>query len=218
MSYILHLETATKVCSVALSRDGKLLQLKEICEDGYSHGENLTLFITEVLDRESIEIKQISAISIAIGPGSYTGLRIGLSVAKGICYATGIPLIAIDSLECIHTLARLKYPEHNIIPMIDARRMEVFCSVYNSQGVLIEPIRAEIIDESSFTLIEPLICCGDGSTKLKSIWSQRLTSIDDTIVSSATAQVGLAYDKFKLNIFEDLAYIEPFYLKEFAGK
>jgi tRNA threonylcarbamoyladenosine biosynthesis protein TsaB len=132
MSYILHLETATKACSVALSKDGKLVQIKESRDEQYSHGENLTLYIQDVLGREGISPKDLDAVSLSSGPGSYTGLRIGVSVAKGLCYSLSIPLLAIDSLSCIHELAKQKYVQ-TIIPMIDARRMEVFLLRFRKQ-------------------------------------------------------------------------------------
>lgn len=118
-NYILHLETATKVCSVALSKNGVLVGIKETEEDGYSHGENLNLFIQHVLRQEGIEIKQLSAVSLASGPGSYTGLRIGAATAKGLCYALGIPMIAIDSLTSLAALGSEKYTGQNLCPVID---------------------------------------------------------------------------------------------------
>ncbi len=218
MSYILHLESATKACSVALSFEGKLKQVKEITEDNFSHGENLTLFIEEVLKQEKISAKELAAISISSGPGSYTGLRIGVSVAKGLCYALNIPLIAIDSLQCIYEIACEKHPEKTIIPMIDARRMEVFSSIYSSGGTLLKEISADIIDEDSYAQFEPFIACGDGAEKLREIWSSREITIDSTILSSAIGQVKIAFEKFQKSEYVDLAYFEPFYLKDFVGK
>lgn len=218
MSYILHLESATKACSVALSFEGKLKQVKEITEDNFSHGENLTLFIEDVLKQEKISAKELAAISISSGPGSYTGLRIGVSVAKGLCYALNIPLIAIDSLHCIYEIAREKHPEKTIIPMIDARRMEVFSSIYSSEGTLLKEISADIIEEESYAQFVPFIACGDGAEKLREIWSSREITIDSTILSSAIGQVKIAFEKFQKNDYVDLAYFEPFYLKDFVAK
>lgn len=218
MTYILHLESATKACSVALSLDGKLIQVKEITENNFSHGENLTLFIEDVLQHEKISAKELSAISISSGPGSYTGLRIGVSVAKGLCYALQIPLIAIDSLQCIYEIARKKHPEKLIIPMIDARRMEVFSSIYSTEGTLLKEISADIIDEESYVQFGKFVACGDGAEKLREIWLSREISIDSEILSSAKGQVKIAYEKFKNQEFENLAYFEPFYLKDFVGK
>ncbi len=217
MGYILHLETATKACSVALSLDGKLLQLKEVTEDGFSHGENLTVFIEEVLNSEKISIKEVKAVSLSSGPGSYTGLRIGVSVAKGLCYSLNIPLIAIDSLKCIYEMAKKVYPEKTIVSMIDARRMEVFSSIFSSKGELLKEISADVIDEKSYSDFEPFIACGDGAEKLREIWKGRNIDIDSSILSSAKAQVELAFAKFQISDFVDVAYFEPFYLKDYVA-
>lgn len=216
MTYILHIETATKICSVALSRDGKLCQLKESSDEQYSHGEKLGLFIEEVLSLEKITAKNLSAVSVASGPGSYTGLRIGVSMAKGLCYGTNIPLIAIDALTSLKELAQEKHKNQTIIPMIDARRMEVFCSVFKN-GTLIKPIAAEILDENSFSDYEPFVVVGDAVSKLKEIWANRKIILDELIVSSAKGQIKLAWEKFQLKDFENLAYFEPFYLKDFVS-
>lgn len=215
-TYILHLETATKVCSAALSLNGELRQLKEIQEDGYSHGENLTLFIEDLLKSEGIEIGQLSAVSISSGPGSYTGLRIGVSTAKGLCYALSIPLIAVDSLSAIREMALEKYPEQTIVPMIDARRMEVFSAAYDASGTILKAISADVIESDSYKEFEPFVACGDGAEKLREIWTGRNITIDGTVLSSATGQVKPAFRKFGNQEFEDVAYFEPFYLKDFV--
>lgn len=214
--YILHLETATKVCSVALSLNGKLLQLQEIEEDGYTHGEKLTLLIEAVLAAESIEVKELVAVSVSSGPGSYTGLRIGVSTAKGLCYALKIPLIAIDSLLAIQQVAKEKYPKQKIAALIDARRMEVFASIFDADDSVLKPISADIIDENSYLEWEYFVACGDGAAKLSEVWSERKITIDSTIRSSAKGQVELAYQKYLKSNFEDVAYFEPFYLKDFV--
>ena len=214
--YILHLETATKVCSVALSLNGQIKQFKEIVEAGFSHGENLTLLIEDALKSEGISVGQLSAVSIASGPGSYTGLRIGVSTAKGLCYALSIPLIAVDALISIQQNAIEKYPNQNIIPMIDARRMEVFSAVYNSKGEIIKPISADVLDENSYAEFEPFVACGDGAEKLKDLWKGREIIFASNILSSAKGQVDLAYQKYEQKAFEDVAYFEPFYLKDFV--
>jgi tRNA threonylcarbamoyladenosine biosynthesis protein TsaB len=215
-TYILHLETATKVCSVALSLNGQIKQLKEIQEAGFSHGENLTLLIEDALKSEGIKSNQLSAVSIASGPGSYTGLRIGVSTAKGLCYALSIPLIAIDALVSIQQNALEKYPNQNIIPMIDARRMEVFAAVYDSKCEILKPISADILEENSYAEFEPFVACGDGAEKLKDLWKDRNIIFATEILSSAKSQVKLAYQKFEQKAFEDVAYFEPFYLKDFV--
>lgn len=216
-SYILHLETATKVCSVALSLNGELKQLREIMEDGYAHGEKLTLLIEEVLQLEHIEIARLAAVSVSSGPGSYTGLRIGVSTAKGLCYALSIPLIAVGSLHCIQQLASEKYFMENVIPMIDARRMEVFSAVYDESGSLLKPVSADVIEADSYADYEIFVACGDGAGKLRELWKDRPNVIiDSSILSSAQGQVKLAYEKFTHGEFEDVAYFEPFYLKDFV--
>ena len=218
-TYILHIETATKVCSVALSLNGKLTASKEIEEEGYSHGENLNCFIEDVLKVAKINIKEVSAISLASGPGSYTGLRIGAATAKGLCYALDIPLIAIDALNSLAEIARVNHPDAVLCPLIDARRMEVYNSFFNVQNELIKEISADIIDESSYSEFEPFVYFGDGSEKLQEIWNDKNCSIDITIKSSAKGQIRLAHEKFAEKKFEDVAYWEPFYLKDFiAGK
>lgn len=214
--YILHLETATKSCSVALSLDGVLKQYKDLVEEGYSHGENLTLIIDEILQRENIEYSALSAISVSSGPGSYTGLRIGVSTAKGLCYALKIPLIAIDSLHCIQQFASESYPTHTIIPMIDARRMEVFSAVYDALGNVLKPISADVITAESYAEFLPFLACGDGAEKLKEIWNDLPISYDDQLISTARGQVKLAFSAFHQQQFEDVAYFEPFYLKDFV--
>lgn len=217
MVYILHLETSTKVCSVALSLNGKLISIKENEEDGYSHGENLTLFIENVLKQAGISIKELTAVSVASGPGSYTGLRIGVSTAKGLCYPLNIPLIAIDSLTSLSEIAKEKYTSINICPLIDARRMEVYNSIYNSKGDQIKPISADIINDNSYREFEPFIYFGDGAEKLIEIWKDRNCTADLEIKSSAKGQVRLALEKFQKQQFEDVAYFEPFYLKDFVS-
>jgi tRNA threonylcarbamoyladenosine biosynthesis protein TsaB len=214
---ILHLETATKACSVCLSVDGKLVALKELTNDGYSHGENLTLFINDVLAEAEVALQDVSAIAVASGPGSYTGLRIGVSTAKGLCYALCIPLIAIDSLSSLAEIAKGKYPNSNLCALIDARRMEVYNLLFDSFGKALKDISADIIDESSYTDFEPFVYFGDGSQKLEDIWKDKNCIGDFTIESSAIGQLQLAYQKYLVQNFEDLAYFEPFYLKDFVA-
>ena len=128
--FLLHIDTATKTCSVALSKNGVLVDFIELTEDGYIHGEKLTLFIEEVCQKNAVDLKELSAISVTSGPGSYTGLRIGVSVAKGLCYALEIPMIAIDALLTLAAQGKVKHPGKKLCCMIDARRMEVFSAIY----------------------------------------------------------------------------------------
>ena len=215
MVYILHLETSTKVCSVALSLNGNLIALKENEEDGYSHGENLTLFIQDVLKQASISVKELNAVSVASGPGSYTGLRIGVSTAKGLCYPLNIPLIAIDSLTSLKEIAKEKHPNSTLCSLIDARRMEVYNLFYSSSNELLKPISADIIEKDSYSQFEPFVYFGDGAEKLQELWKGRNCIADTSITSSAKGQTKLAFEKYRNQEFEDLAYFEPFYLKDF---
>lgn len=215
MSLILHLETSTKACSVALSENGILLGLEESLTDEFTHSENLTVFIQTILKNCNKNMKQLDAVSVASGPGSYTGLRIGVSTAKGLCYSLGIPLIAIDSLRSLGNLAKKKYPGTRILAMIDARRMEVFSAIYDENGNLIKPISADILDENSYEEFLPLICVGDGVEKMNELWQDRDLVLDIELNASASGQVELAYKMFLKNEFVDVAYFEPFYLKDF---
>jgi len=216
MMHLLHLETSTKACSVALSRDGVLLEVKESLTDDFSHSENLTNFIEEVLRNHQLTPKDLSAISVASGPGSYTGLRIGVSTAKGLCYALGIPLIAVDSLHALAQIATEKHPGMRLCMAIDARRMEIFSAIYANDLTLLKVISADIVDEQSYQAFEPFVVAGDSNEKLKTLWANRNIQFDDTIHCSAAGQVLEATRKFTARAFEDVAYFEPFYLKDFV--
>lgn len=218
MTYILHLETATRSCSVALSCNGKLVAVKEILTEQFSHAENLTLFVQDVLDQANIVLTNVAAVSVSSGPGSYTGLRIGVSTAKGFCYALGIPLIAIDSLYSLAVQAAEKHPGKKLCPVIDARRMEVYNAIYSPSMELLKGISADIIDPISYQEQEPFLCFGDGQQKLQEIWMNRSIEFDGDIHASAVGQVKEAYRRFQAAQFEDVAYFEPFYLKDFVTK
>ena len=218
MILILHLETSTKACSVALSKDGKLITLKESLSDEFSHSENLTVFIQTVVKDAGIELKDLSAISVASGPGSYTGLRIGVSTAKGLCYSLGKPLIAIDSLISLALLAKEKHPSTNLCAMIDARRKEVYCAIYSSDLALIKPITADILDDQSYKDFEPFVYFGDGAEKMQEDWQGRNCMADIELHASAKGQIALAFEKYQTHQFEDVAYFEPYYLKDFMTK
>lgn len=216
MMRILHIETSTKACSVALSENGQLIALKETLTDDFSHSENLTNYIQEVLESQQLSTKDLSAISVASGPGSYTGLRIGVSTSKGLCYALGIPLIAVDSLLSLATLTKIKHQGVNLCMAIDARRMEIFSGIYSSDIKLLKPISADIVDENSYTEYEPFIVAGDSNEKLKQLWAHRNITFDDEIHCSAAGQINEATRKFHAGEVEDVAYFEPFYLKDFV--
>jgi tRNA threonylcarbamoyladenosine biosynthesis protein TsaB len=215
MTYILQIETATRNCSVALAKDGQTLLCKEIAESGFSHAEKLHVFMEAILKEAQLEFKDLSAIAVSQGPGSYTGLRIGVSAAKGLCYSLNIPLIAIDTLE---TLARkLTIEKGVIIPMIDARRMECYTAVFDTTHQKVKAIQSEIIDENSFGEIQETIhFVGDGATKCKTVLTDAKFVFHDEIeFPSANEMSAIAFDKYKKNDTVDVAYFEPFYLKDF---
>ena len=224
MPLILNVDTATKVCSVCVAKNGKTLAVKEVGGD-YSHAENLTVFIDEVIKESGIFLNQLDAIAVSKGPGSYTGLRIGVATAKGLCYGLNKPLIAVNTLEALSLHFALEEYEGQFLtaPMLDARRMEVYTAIYNSRGEEIEQTTAKIIDEQSFSeLLESnkIIFVGDGVEKCKEVigGSQNAVYLPD-ILPSAANMIQLSEKAFNDKRFEDIAYFEPFYLKDFvAGK
>jgi tRNA threonylcarbamoyladenosine biosynthesis protein TsaB len=229
MALILNLETATTVCSVSLAKDGQLLALKELNED-YTHAENLTIFIEEVCKHADLTLQGVDAIAVSKGPGSYTGLRIGVSTAKGLCYSLNKPLIAINTLQHLASAVinsqLLSHPDQStalFCPMIDARRMEVYCAVYDYSGTEIKPTAAEIIDINSFTDMlkdHTIYFFGDGAAKCKEILGlNKNTIFISDVVPSAKDMISFSEKAFLKKQFEDVAYFEPFYLKDFvAGK
>lgn len=217
MGWILHLETSTKVCSVALSHNGTLQVIREIADDQYAHGEQLTLLIEAVLKEREMTPRDLAAVSIAAGPGSYTGLRIGVSTAKGLCYALGIPLIAIDSLAAMAVPAQEKHPGKTLCPMIDARRMEVYSTIFGPSLDILKPLSADILDERSYADFEPFVFFGDGAAKVAELWNGRDVMLDAELRCTAAGQVKPAYAKFTAKEFENVAYFEPLYLKEFQA-
>jgi tRNA threonylcarbamoyladenosine biosynthesis protein TsaB len=219
---ILHIETATQVCSVALSSGNELLQLKESSEKN-SHSTTVTVFIDEVMKSAGISFPELDAIAVSMGPGSYTGLRIGVSTAKGICYAVDKPLIAIGTLHSMAAGAKKGMEPATtptlLCPMIDARRMEVYTALYSTDLKVSREIRAEIIDENSFRdeLAQYQIWFfGDGAAKCKPILGSHPNArfIDD-FQPSAAHMVNIAEEKFHRSEFEDVVYFEPYYLKDF---
>ena len=221
MTKILCIETATEVCSVAISVDGTPVQYRET-NDQNSHSERLTIFIVELLKESSMAIDDLDAIAVSMGPGSYTGLRIGTSTAKGFCYGLGIPLIAISSLEAIANGAKHLASENKgvIIPMIDARRMEVYTATYAHDLSLMEEVKAKIVDEEFVKLLPaetPIVFCGNAVDKCKPLLQDLPNAIFADSISSARFMADLAFEKFKKEQFEDVAYFEPFYLKDFIA-
>jgi tRNA threonylcarbamoyladenosine biosynthesis protein TsaB len=213
--FILHIETATKVCSVALSLNGIQVAIKESASDQYIHGESLNLFIQEVVKEAKIELQDLSAVSISSGPGSYTGLRIGVSSVKGLCYGLGIPLIDIPTLESLYFLATKKHPENSICVMLDARRMEVYSQIWSADKIILKPLSADVLDELTYHEFTPFVCVGDGCDKMKELWTSPSIQFDFSLIPSSSGQIELAYTKFLKNDFVDVADFIPNYLKEF---
>ncbi|RYD70092.1 MAG: tRNA (adenosine(37)-N6)-threonylcarbamoyltransferase complex dimerization subunit type 1 TsaB, partial [Sphingobacteriales bacterium] len=220
MAKILLLETATAVCSVALSVDGKIRFLKE--EIGLNlHASNLTLFIEDVVSKSDLKYSDLDAVAVSKGPGSYTGLRIGVSTAKGLCYALEKPLIAVETLEMMAAGFKIQNPDYHglICPMIDARRMEVYTSVYDSNLNLLQPTSAKIIDENSFAEFRSentITFLGDGAAKCADSLKNQNALFSDLNFNSAANMHLLAEKAYNDNKFEDVAYFEPFYLKDFV--
>ena len=215
MTYILNLETATKNCSVSISQNGQTILCKEMAEAGYSHAEKLHVFIEECIKESNISFKDLSAIAVSQGPGSYTGLRIGVSAAKGLCFALDLPLIAVDTLQVL--ASKLSITEGVIIPMIDARRMEVYSAIFNSKLEKIREVQAEILTENSFEEIsETIHFVGDCAEKAKTVLTKsNFIFHEEIIYPSANEMSELSYKKFQENKLEDVAYFEPYYLKDF---
>ncbi|MBP6040204.1 MAG: tRNA (adenosine(37)-N6)-threonylcarbamoyltransferase complex dimerization subunit type 1 TsaB [Flavobacterium sp.] len=215
MNYILNIETATKNCSVSLAKEGKTILCKEIAEEGYSHAERLHVFIEDLVQEAGIHFKDIQAIAVSQGPGSYTGLRIGVSAAKGLCYALNVPLIAVDTLQVL--ASQVQVEDGLIIPMIDARRMEVYSAIFDVKFEKIRETQAEVITENSFeTISETVYFVGDCADKCKSVITKsNFIFLEEIKFPSATAMSILSFSKFQNKDFEDLAYFEPYYLKDF---
>lgn len=228
MSYILCIDTGTDVCSVAIARDGKLLALMESSGER-DHARNVAVYADELMRGNDIEPKELSAVAVAKGPGSYTGLRIGVSFAKGLCYSLGIPLIAVDSLE---SLARVAVEEHEagllsirdwenalLCPMIDARRMEVYAEVFDTGLNRLTEVSAEVVDGSSFGAFikkeGEFIVFGDGAAKTLDVLPREGVCYLE-IKASARGLCGAAEEKLRAGETEDTAYFEPFYLKDFV--
>ena len=227
MPLILNIETSTEVCSVALARNGNIVTLKENLSE-QNHAKLLTLFIAELLDESEIAVDQLDAIAVSGGPGSYTGLRIGVSVAKGMCYGAKLPLIAITSLEAManHVICNItnehtnKSKQNLFCPMIDARRMEVYTSFYDINCNQIREIKADIIDHQSYIqyLNEGFVFFfGNGASKCREAINHPNAIFINDIVTSASHMISLSEQKFKAGKFADVAYYEPFYLKDFIA-
>ncbi|WP_310380537.1 tRNA (adenosine(37)-N6)-threonylcarbamoyltransferase complex dimerization subunit type 1 TsaB [Flavobacterium sp.] len=215
MAYILNIETATKNCSVALAKEGKTIICIEIAEEGYSHAERLHVFIEEIINKAGITFQDLVAVAVSQGPGSYTGLRIGVSAAKGLCYALNIPLIAVDTLQIL--ARQVAVSDGLIVPMIDARRMEVYSAIFSSTFDKLREVQAEIITENSFEDVQgTLYFVGDCSQKCKTILTkENFVFLEEIKYPSAKEMSLLSFEKHKKNDTVDVAYFEPYYLKDF---
>lgn len=218
MAHILNIETATTNCSVSLSKNGETLVLKEDNNLKYSHAETLHVFIEQALKEANLNTKELDAIAVSKGPGSYTGLRIGVSAAKGLCFALEKPLISIPTLQSL--AFQIKDFEGLIIPLLDARRMEVYSAVYNSKYCEERKTLAEIINQDSFKEyleLGTVNFIGPGVEKTqKEINHKNAVFVEDKLPSAREMSV-LSYKKYKQHLYEDVAYFEPYYLKDFIA-
>ncbi len=227
MGLILNIETATRVCSVALAKDGEVIEVKESTEEK-SHAALLAVFIDQLLKDRQLSADQLDAVAVSKGPGSYTGLRIGVSTAKGLCYGANIPLVAVNTL---HVMAKgalelnlwkdLSENENMILcPMIDARRMEVYTALFDTQLNLLHPIEAKIIDTDSFHEFlqnNRIVFFGSGATKCRETIVHENAAFFDQPEPSASYMAELTEAAFREKKFEDVAYFEPYYLKDFIA-
>lgn len=222
MALILHIETSAKNCSVALSQDGELL-FEQVDTVGSSHSVQLGLFVDEAMKVAESKGLKLEAVAVSAGPGSYTGLRIGVSLAKGVCYGLGIPLIAVPTLDLLaDEVNRTKdlAPDALICPLVDARRMEVYTAMYAADGSPLSPVSAVIVDESTFEAelaAHPVFFVGDGAQKCSTIIRSENAVFDGQIVPLAASMPPLAEKRYQEQRFEDVAYFEPFYLKDFVA-
>lgn len=216
MALILCIETATKLCSVALTRDGHVLAHRDLESDKHVHAEKVNVFIEEVMRKANMGLRELNAVAVGIGPGSYTGLRIGLSAAKGLCYALGIPIIGTSTLRTLFDAARLSDPARSgpVWPMIDARRMEVFTQGFDANGRSLGDPAPMVLDAEWAETHSSDIVLGDGADKATALWSglpgiTHVTGVRPT----AAAMMREAEERFKRSAFDDLAYLVPNYGK-----
>ncbi|QCE41604.1 tRNA (adenosine(37)-N6)-threonylcarbamoyltransferase complex dimerization subunit type 1 TsaB [Psychroserpens sp. NJDZ02] len=218
MAYILNIETSTTNCSVSLSNKGETLVLKEDYGNGYSHAEKLHVYIEEVLNEANITASHLDAIAVSKGPGSYTGLRIGVSAAKGLAYALEKPLISVSTLEAL--AYQIKAESGVIIPMLDARRLEVYSAIFDASYNLVRAIEAQILDESAFKkelVSGKVYFVGDGVEKTEKLINHQNAVFIENKLPSADQMSLLSFEKYKKSDIEDVAYFEPYYLKDFVA-
>jgi tRNA threonylcarbamoyladenosine biosynthesis protein TsaB len=216
MALILNLETASTNCSVCLAKNGKVLAIREENKPSYSHAEQLHPFMEVVLDRTGTDLGRLDAIAVSKGPGSYTGLRIGVSAAKGLCFALNIPLLSHATLKAM----ALQFPGADglLVPMLDARRMEVYAAVYSSELREIRPTRAEIIGPGSFKELaaeQKVFLLGSGARKCREVLTHPNFRFHEDVVPSSREMAEGTFEQFRSGEFEDSAYFEPYYLKDF---
>ena len=222
MALILTLDTATKSCSLALSENGIVLESIDYNEGTFSHSEKLHLFIEDLCAKAKKSLSNLDAITVSKGPGSYTGLRIGVSSAKGLCYGLDIPLISVETLEVLcrtYVLENKVNTTDLLIPMLDARRMEVYTAVFDTKFLKIKDTEALILKPNSYEKFLKMTHChfiGDGAEKSKNLYQGENTSFSPTTFPSARAIAELVEQKFQNKDFEDVAYFEPYYLKDFV--
>ncbi|MFS4466946.1 tRNA (adenosine(37)-N6)-threonylcarbamoyltransferase complex dimerization subunit type 1 TsaB [Maribacter sp. 2210JD10-5] len=217
MGLILNLETATTNCSVSLAKNGETLAIKEHNSANYSHAEQLHLFIQDCFKETDFELSDLNAIAVSKGPGSYTGLRIGVSAAKGLCYALEVPLISVPTLKSMAAQVQ-DVATDLILPVLDARRMEVYSAIYDTSLNEVRETRAEVINESSFSEYytdKNVLVVGSGAEKIQSVIKHQNLSFDIAVIPSAVNMGTLSHFKFLKKDFEDVAYFEPYYLKDF---
>ncbi len=218
MAIILNIETATTNCSVSLSKEGETFALQEDNSKQYSHAERLHLYIDDLLKQNNIKPTELDAIAVSKGPGSYTGLRIGVSAAKGLCFSLDKPLISVSTLEAL--ARQVKAEDGLIVPMLDARRMEVYSAVFDASFNTVREIEAQILDAQSFaSYLEKgkVYFIGNGVEKTKTlITHENAVFIEDKLPSANEMSV-IANNKYKKNDIEDVAYFEPYYLKDFVA-
>ena len=218
MALILNIETATTNCSVSVSKNGETLVLKEDNDRSYSHAERLHVYINDVMNEAKVVPKDLSAIAISKGPGSYTGLRIGVSAAKGLCFALDKPLISVSTLESLSH--KVNTDEGVIVAMLDARRLEVYSAIYNSNHQKIRETQAQILDKNAFAeYLEKgkVYFVGNGVEKTKSLINHHNAIFIEGELPSANEMGHLAYHKYKISDIENVAYFEPYYLKDFVA-
>ncbi len=217
MALLICIETATEVCSVAISEDAKLLALQEV-EDAFAHSAKLTLFIKDCAALANIALTDLAAIAISSGPGSYTALRVGISTAKGLCYALGIPLIEVNTLQALAmaTAKQVQTPDAVYCPMIDARRMEVYTALFDASGNSLTATQPLIIENNSFehyfNLEQTIVFSGNGAAKCQSVLNSPFAQFEH-MKCSAAHLIDLAFGNFQDRNFVDVAYFEPLYGK-----